>query len=62
MDDFLIESNREFDAHLTKLGVAHEYAEHPGGHDWRYWDRHILDTLHFLGSVFGYEFRVGDYL
>ncbi len=57
VDDFLIESNRAFDAHLTKLGVAHEYAEHAGEHNWNYWNRHILDTLAFFGGVLGYEFR-----
>lgn len=35
-DDFLIEPNRAFTAHLTALGLPHEYQEHPGGHDWEY--------------------------
>ncbi len=61
VDDFLIESNRAFDAHLTKLGIAHEYAEHPGQHDWNYWNRHILDTLKFFGGVLGYEFKPEDH-
>ena len=48
VDDQLIASNREFDAHLTKIGFAHEYAEFPGAHTWDYWDRHIQDTLAFF--------------
>ncbi len=51
VDDFLIDSNRAFDAHLTALAIPHEYEEHPGGHDWEYWDTHIQDTLKFLGNV-----------
>ena len=45
--DFLIEQNREFDAHLNELGVAHEYEEFPGAHDWAYWDKHIQSALRF---------------
>ncbi len=62
VDDFLIEANRAFNAHLTELGVAHEYAEHPGQHDWNYWNRHILDTLAFFGGVLGYEFKPEEHL
>ena len=57
MDDFLIEENRALDAHLTALGVPHEYEEHPGGHNWEYWDKHIQDTLKFFGRVLGVESR-----
>ena len=35
-------------AHLDKLALAHEYAEHPGGHSWDYWDIHIRETLAFV--------------
>ena len=47
-DDFLIQDNRDFDAHLTKLGVPHEWSEHPGTHGWDYWELHIRDTLTFV--------------
>jgi len=47
-EDFLLENSREFHAHLTKLGIAHEYAEHPGRHDWAYWDEHVGETLAFV--------------
>ncbi len=62
VDDFLIEENRAFDAHLTALGVPHEYEEHPGEHNWVYWNFHILDTLKFFGGVLGYEFKPEDHL
>ncbi|MFW6066652.1 MAG: alpha/beta hydrolase, partial [Planctomycetota bacterium] len=32
-EDFLIEHNRLFHAHLQRLGVEHEYEEHPGDHN-----------------------------
>jgi S-formylglutathione hydrolase FrmB len=47
-EDGLIESNRTFHAHLTRLGIDHEYAEHSGAHDWAYWDAHVQDTLRFV--------------
>ena len=47
-EDGLLEVNRRFHAHLAKLRIDHEYAEHPGGHDWGYWDRHVRETLAFV--------------
>lgn len=47
-EDFLIDANREFHQHLEALGYAHEYAEHPGAHEWGYWDLHIQDALRFF--------------
>jgi len=47
VEDFLIGENRRFHAHLAKLGVAHEYAEHPGSHSWEYWDQHVDAALQF---------------
>ena len=52
-DDFLLEPNRQFHAHLDALGFPHEYAEHPGAHEWAYWDRHVRDTLTFLTPRLG---------
>jgi len=47
-DDFLLESNRDFHRHLDALGIAHEYAEHGGGHDWDYWREHLPETIEFV--------------
>jgi putative tributyrin esterase len=52
-EDELIESNRDFDALLTDLGIAHHYAEHPGGHTWEYWDAYVVDGLKQHESVLG---------
>lgn len=46
-EDFLLAENRAFHGHLTDLGIAHEYAEFPGGHDWAYWDQHVQEALAF---------------
>lgn len=54
-EDFLIEQNRAFHTHLETIGVPHEYAEYPGGHDWAYWDTHIQDTLAFISKPLGID-------
>jgi S-formylglutathione hydrolase FrmB len=46
-DDFLIGHNRTFHGALQKLGIAHEYDEYPGAHDWDYWDRHVMRAVRF---------------
>jgi enterochelin esterase-like enzyme len=48
-EDPLIEPNRVLHRELQSLGVPHEYEEHPGGHEWPYWERHLADTLRFFG-------------
>jgi S-formylglutathione hydrolase FrmB len=45
IEDSLLRQNRDFNAHLTKLGFAHHYAEFPGGHTWDYWDLHVQEAL-----------------
>lgn len=49
--DFLIDANRAYHKHLMKIRYSHEYAEHPGVHDWVYWDLHIRDTLAFVAKT-----------
>ena len=53
VDDRLIEQNRAFHSQLDRLGLAHHYAEHPGGHDWDYWDVHVQSALAQHARVFG---------
>jgi putative tributyrin esterase len=47
-EDFLLDHNRSFHAHLNKIGYAHDYIEHAGAHSWDYWDEHIQETLPFV--------------
>lgn len=51
INDFLIEDNRAFTAHLNTLGISHQYEEHPGAHTWEYWDTHIQDSLAFFKPI-----------
>lgn len=44
-EDFLLDANRAFHAYLDELEIAHQYQEHPGGHEWDYWDRHVGAAL-----------------
>jgi putative tributyrin esterase len=53
VDDELIEENRWFHAELEKLGLAHTYKEHPGAHDWEYWDLHVREALAQHARVLG---------
>lgn len=53
VDDFLIEPNRYFHTHLGEIGYDHEYVEHPGVHNWDYWDRHIQESLRFVCRAMG---------
>lgn len=47
-EDGLLAANRELHGALAAAGIEHEYAEHPGGHDWGYWGSHLEGTLRFL--------------
>lgn len=49
--DPFIAANRALHAALDAHGIAHQYAEHDGGHEWPYWSRHLEDTLRFFGAV-----------
>ena len=45
--DFLHADNVAFHDALAARGVAHEWHEHPGGHDWDYWDARLPAALDF---------------
>lgn len=47
-DDWLLDSNNRFSAHLTSLGVDHKYETSEGNHSWKYWDMHIQSALAYL--------------
>ncbi len=52
-EDYLLMPNRKFHAHLEKLGIVHEYAESPGGHDWAYWDQQVQEASTFFTGALG---------
>ncbi|SHM99269.1 S-formylglutathione hydrolase FrmB [Mucilaginibacter sp. OK098] len=48
--DLLINYNRSLHKKMDKEGMLHLYEEHPGGHEWTYWARHITQSLKFFAS------------
>lgn len=50
-EDILIEHNRELHRRLEQHGIPHQYEEFPGGHQWAYWETHLVETLKFFGSL-----------
>lgn len=44
-EDFLIKNNRDFLGILNEKKVPHEYREHPGIHDWIFWDDQVREFL-----------------
>lgn len=52
--DFLLEQNRAFHAGLEESRIPHEYVEHPGDHNWPYWDEHVRDALVFHRKNLGF--------
>lgn len=51
IDDPLIEGNRTFHHQLKEAGIPHEYTEHPGGHEWSYWTKHVATTFRFFDRI-----------
>ena len=49
--DVLLPQNRALHAALEAAGIAHDYQEFPGGHDWPYWREHIADSLRFFAGL-----------
>jgi len=45
VEDHLLDDNRRFHAYLQAHGIPHGYYEHPGRHDWEYWDVHVREAL-----------------
>ena len=47
-EDFLYEDNLQFRDHLKKIGLAADYREKPGTHEWGFWDDNIREVLAWL--------------
>jgi S-formylglutathione hydrolase FrmB len=56
-DDSFLEQNRAFRAELTALGIAMQYREWPGKHDWAYWRAHVVESLKWLAEKLAAEGR-----
>lgn len=53
-EDFLLGQNRALKAHLDAIGYVHTYVEHPGDHNWQYWDTHFPAALEFHRKALGF--------
>ena len=49
-DDQLIEHNRLLHEKMRDAGIEHIYHEYPGGHEWPYWEKHIVESLQFFAD------------
>ena len=48
--DLLINYNRSLHKKMEREGILHAYQENPGGHEWSYWSRHIIESLKFFAA------------
>lgn len=51
VDDFLIESNREFHNRMVYEKIPHEYTERPGAHTWEYWENSLPYHVLFFSKI-----------
>jgi putative tributyrin esterase len=50
-DDTLLTGNRALHTAMLRARIPHEYEEHPGGHDWAYWQQQVRTTLRFVSRL-----------
>ena len=48
--DLLINYNRSLHKKMEKEEIPHIFEEHPGGHEWAYWSKHIIQSLKFFAD------------
>ena len=48
--DLLINYNRSLHKKMEKEGIPHLFEENPGGHEWTYWTKHIIQSLKFFSE------------
>lgn len=45
LEDGFLATNREFAEILLSKKIPHQYRQLPGGHNWEYWDRQVMEVL-----------------
>lgn len=50
-DDFLYKDNIRFKDHAKSLGLDHTWEEHPGNHNWDFWDLHVRTALDVFAGM-----------
>jgi S-formylglutathione hydrolase FrmB len=53
LSDPFLAVNQRLAGALQERGIAHQYSEHPGGHDWNYWDEQVKAQLAFHTAALG---------
>jgi putative tributyrin esterase len=48
LSDALLENNRLLHQQLVNHNIRHEYEEYEGGHEWIYWQEHVIDSILFF--------------
>lgn len=51
VNDALLAENRALHERLDAAGIAHEFREYGGGHDWSYWSARVEETLRFFDAI-----------
>lgn len=51
--DPFLPGNRQLSAELTRLGIAHQYSEYEGGHDWEYYEARTPEAVRFQATALG---------
>jgi enterochelin esterase-like enzyme len=50
--DLLLENNRLLHQQLLENNIMHDYEEYEGGHEWAYWQEHVIDSMLFFSRFF----------
>lgn len=51
-EDFFYDINKNLHQKMLRLGIAHDYIERPGKHDWAYWQNAVGYQLLFFHTYF----------
>lgn len=51
IDDPLLGANQWLHRQLNTAGIAHEYHEYSGAHEWSYWHKNVAQSLQWFSSI-----------
>jgi S-formylglutathione hydrolase FrmB len=58
-EDFFYDINKNLHQKLLRLGIAHDYIERPGKHDWVYWQNAVGYQLLYFHKYFSRNTQMG---
>lgn len=50
--DPLLKNNQLLHQQLLENNIRHDYEEYSGGHEWSYWQEHVIDSMLFFSRFF----------